>query len=363
MDLLRVISMLMVVCIHFYGHGGLIEGALIPGTFNWYAGNLMNVLCYVAVNCFVLLSGYNFCKLTFKLRRITSLWVQVFFYSVVLYIIACVLFKNEFSVKDLIKSFLPVTMQRYWFVSAYFLLIAVSPFLNAAVNAMNQRTHFLCCCTLLVLFSVLHNIFYISDFGDVMGGYSFLWFAVLYVVAAYIRLYIPAEPKHRGRLFAVYGISASLIAAERFLAYGITPFFFGRVVLTSLFYSYNSILMVAASLALFLAIRTFEVKSSLLRKTVAFFAPVSFGVYLIHEHTFIRPLLWGWLDPAGFAQSPWMLFYAVGCTIAIFLFGAAAEWCRRKLFHGIKLDLKINALSDRIQERMENRVDRLFDGH
>ena len=61
LDLLRIISMMMVVCLHTVGWGGLVDGALIPGTANWYLGNAMQALSLQAVNCFVLISGYFFC--------------------------------------------------------------------------------------------------------------------------------------------------------------------------------------------------------------------------------------------------------------------------------------------------------------
>ncbi len=359
LDLLRIISMLMVVCLHFYGHGGLTEAALIPGTFNWFAGNTMTALCLVAVNCFVLLSGYFLCGVDFKLKRIVGVWTQTLFYSVLLSIVAMLL-KDAFSVKELIKSFLPVTMQRYWFVTAYLLLCAVVPFLNEAIRHMGKRMHFLCCCVLLLLFSILHNVIYISDFGYINGGYSFLWFCVLYTVAAYIRQYVPVERKHKKRLFIVYGIGAFMITADRFLAYAVTPFIFGRVVLSSLFYPYNSILMVIASISLFLAMRAVEIKGKHAIKTIGFFAPISFGVYLIHDHHILRGLLWKWLEPSVYAESPWMIPYAFLCIIGIFLICALLEWCRKKLFLFTKIDKTVNAVSEFAEEKVQKKLDSLF---
>lgn len=60
LDLLRIISMLMVVTLHFYNHGGVLN-TLTQGTANWYFGRLIYALSNVSVNCFVLLSGYFQC--------------------------------------------------------------------------------------------------------------------------------------------------------------------------------------------------------------------------------------------------------------------------------------------------------------
>jgi surface polysaccharide O-acyltransferase-like enzyme len=58
LDLLRILSMLMVVIIHSFGWGGLIDGSLLPGHYNWYGGNILHSLSLQAVNCFVLISSY-----------------------------------------------------------------------------------------------------------------------------------------------------------------------------------------------------------------------------------------------------------------------------------------------------------------
>ena len=86
LDLLRIISMIMVVCLHTVGWGGLVEGALIPGTGNWYLGNAMQALSLQAVNCFVLISGYFLCTSQFRLGKLVSTWVQAVFYSVGVYL-------------------------------------------------------------------------------------------------------------------------------------------------------------------------------------------------------------------------------------------------------------------------------------
>jgi len=347
LDLLRIICMMMIVALHFFNHGGL-----VPGTGNWYAGNLVVALCYVAVNCMVLLTGYFQCTSRFKLKRLASVWIQAFFYSVVLYVCAAA-FTRSLSVTELIKNAMVATMKRYWYVTAYLLLYAVSPFLNCAFQAMTRRMHLLCCAVLLLIFSVMHNLVYISDFGNVLGGSSFLWFCVLYTVAAYIRLHVPEQSINRNTALGVYFVCAMLIAAERFAAYMITPLIFGRVVLDSFFFSYNSIMTSTASIALFLAMRNVTVNGNLANRWIEFFAPLTFGVYLIHDHHAVRPLLWGFLNPAAAADSVWMLPYGVICITGIFLLCCLIEWVRKWIFRRIGIIGLIEACCDRIQKRAE----------
>lgn len=360
LDLLRIISMMMVVLGHFFTHGGVINGALVPWTDNWLLGNVIYTGCLVAVDCFVLLSGYFQCTSKFKLKRLVSVWVQVAFWSVMLYVIMAAV-NGTFSVTALVKSGLVVTLKQYWFVTAYLLMYAVSPFLNCAIRAMSRKMHLMCCTVLLGLFSALHNVVYISDFANILGGSSFLWFCVLYVVAAYIRLHVPVQEKYRSRGFAVYAVCALLIALERFAAYYITPMIFGQVMLDSLFYANNSILNTAAAIALFMAMRAVKVERPGVPRMIGFFAPLAFGVYLIHDHPNVRAMLWPILKPHAFAHSVWMLPYALLCVSGIFTVCCLIEWLRRWLFRVCGINGLLDGLCDRVQNRVQIWLD--ADGH
>lgn len=346
LDLLRIICMAMVVCHHFCNHGGLID-ATVPGSGNWYISNLLFALSFVAVNCFVLLSGYFQCTTQFKLKRVVATWVQVVVYSVGLYIAAKLLL-GGLSVTELLKSALPVVTDQYWFVTAYLLMYMVSPFLNCTIAAMGKRMHFMCCCVLLGIFCVAHNLAYIYDFGDVDGGYTFLWFCVLYIVAAYIRLYVPVEGKQRKWGLLVYGLCALGVGLARFAAHYVTTAIFGTPMLTSFFYSYNSILVVPASIGLFLAMRTINAEG-IAAKLIGFFAPLAFGVYLIHDHPSIRPMLWSILKPYIFADSIWLIPYGLACTAGIFLVCCAVEWLRQKVFKLCRVSELIDKVCGKLQ--------------
>lgn len=349
LDLLRILCMLMVVSLHYYGHGSLIGGQLADGSPNWFLGNLLYPFSLVAVNCFVLLSGYFQCGSRFKLKRVVSTWVQVAVYSVGLYVVVKLLL-GGLSLMELVKSALPVITKQYWFVTAYLLMYMVSPFLNCGIAAMGKRLHFMCCCVLLGIFSVAHNLAYIYDFGNIAGGYTFLWFCILYIVAAYIRLYVPVEPKHRKWGLLVYGVCALGVGAARFVAHYATTAILGHPMLTSFFYSYNSILVVPASIGLFMAMRTVKVDGTT-GKLIGFFAPLAFGVYLIHDHPAVRPALWSILKPYAFAGSVWMVPYGIVCAVGIFLVCCGVEWVRQKLFALLGIQKWLDRICDRIQGR------------
>lgn len=56
-EVLRILSMLMIVCLHIMNHGGLLD-TVVPYTVNYYLFYVIEIFSYVAVNVYVLISGY-----------------------------------------------------------------------------------------------------------------------------------------------------------------------------------------------------------------------------------------------------------------------------------------------------------------
>ena len=351
LDLLRIVCMLMVVGLHTLNHGGLIGKSLVVGSANWYIGNAMFVLFLQAVNCFVLISAYFLCAAKFRLSKLASTWLQAAFYSVGVYLVLVVTGAGGtvFSFKELIKCALVVTMDRYWFVTDYILLFCLHPLLNCAIRAMSRKAHLLSCGVLLLLFSVIPNFICVVDFSGINGGYSLPWFCVLYLLAAYIRLYVPERVKYQKWLPLLFVLLSLVICGERFAATFITPYIFGGVRLTSFFYSYNSVIAVPCALALFQSFRGGKPASGVLSRVVAVIAPLTFAVYLIHEQGVLRPILWNWLTPDAYAQSPWMALYVLSCMVGIFAACCVIEFLRQKLFRLCRVDKAIVRVCDPLQ--------------
>lgn len=351
LDLLRILCMFMVVILHTLNWGGLVEGSLIPGHYNWYSGNILFTLSLQAVNCFVLISGYFLCTSKFKLKKLINIWTQAIFYSAVVAILVMTVFSSSFSIKEFMKSCVIFTMDRYWFVTDYLLLYITFPFLNIAIKGMNKKTHLLCCGVLISIFCVLSNIVYITDFSEVNGGYSYIWFCILYLVAAYIRLYVPTRIKYQKFMFPAFIFFSLCICGERFVAYFITPYIFGTVRLTSLFYGYNSIVSFLAAITLFQSFRGLTIESKKTTRLISFVAPLTFAVYLIHEQELFRPVLWDILNPDATATKYYMVGYVLLCAISIFIICCIIEFIRQFLFKKLKINNFINTTCDKVQNK------------
>ena len=75
---------------------------------------------------------------------------------------------------------------------------------------------------------------------------------------------------------------------------------------------------------------------------INFFAPATYGVYLIHDNRFVRKVLWQFLRPTDFLSEKYFFLYMILCIVAIFIVCAFIDKVRQQLFRllpmiGIKI--------------------------
>ncbi len=83
-ELFRIVLMIMVISIHYLLHGGVLKN-LTPDDTNYYIVNIIYSCIRVAVNCFVLISGYFGIK--FNIKKLIKFELQILFYSISIFII------------------------------------------------------------------------------------------------------------------------------------------------------------------------------------------------------------------------------------------------------------------------------------
>ncbi len=135
-DLLKTISMLMVVVLHVLGRGGVLDAG-ISSINHWSAWGL-EILCYGAVNCFALTTGYLMVDRPFKYRKIIPLYATVLFWCLVLSAISFVLQPETLTLVNIFKTF-PVTGRQFWYFTSYFCLFFFIPFLNYFIEKSSKK--------------------------------------------------------------------------------------------------------------------------------------------------------------------------------------------------------------------------------
>lgn len=333
LDLLKIICMAMVVVHHVNLFGMDMEKvSLFSGVYVFR--NISESFCVVAVNCFVLCTGYFLSTKEVRYKRLISLWVQVATYSTVIYIILSVFTELEitFNLKDFIKQCFPLLTDQYWFFTCYFLMYILIPVLNKFIQHTEKKEYLQCLITLLVVFSVADNLNVLGNSFGVKSGYSLIWFFVLYLVAGYIRKYpLQYGAKTYGKLYILIS----------FLSFFIKVFMDGfadklpPIYTDNRLYAYNSPFVFGAAVCCFLFFVNLKIniKNKKIEKLVMTISELSFGVYLLHEHNMMREVLWGAIDFTRMENSALAYLIAlVIIVIGIFIVGILIEKIRKVTF-------------------------------
>lgn len=282
-DLLRIFCIFGVVILHILGHGHVLETTQTP--FGFSLSWLLEIAAYPAVNCFVLISGfvgYRAERYYPRLCNLLYLFITVLFYSIVICFVLKHFFPLAISPKDTLDAFFPVTKNQYWFFTSYFAMFLISPALNLFVHRAKGKMLLIYVIAFLFLsvFSLKKDPFILNR------GYSFVWFALMYILGATIKKY---DIKSKVSLIQ----SLALIFIPTLIAW-LTKVLIHFYALQlneyeNIFVSYCSPTVVASAVGLLYLFA--KLKISKCQKLIAFFASSAFSVYLIHDNLNFSKLL------------------------------------------------------------------------
>ncbi len=351
-DALKLISMFMVVVLHIFGLGGLLEATQTGGGVQHQASWLMDIGAYCAVDTFAIITGYLMINRSFKASRIISLWIQVAFYALFFNLLSEMILPGELGLSNWIRSFIPVSGRLWWYFTAYFVLSFFIPFLNKMLNALTKRQMQVLIGVILVLFSIVGGFMPMDSF-NLSGGYSMLWLASLYVFGAYVRKF-DFLPRVKKRWFALTYVSCAFLGwfSRLLIGYASTRIL-GYAFGTGVLINYLSPLVVMMSLSLLLFFKRVRF-SAKVNQLLAWMAPLSFAVYIIHLHRFVVKLF---IIDKFIGLSSWPVYMMVGgvlaAALAIFLSCIVIEVLRVQLFKYTRMTKLIRKAGDWIDKKIK----------
>lgn len=276
-ELLRVVAMLMVLAIHadFYSLGRPTLDDIAVAPLNVWARIAVEVSGIVAVNVFVLISGWfgirasvwGFCRFMF-----TCLFFCIGVNAVMWGCgLPCLQDENLHTIYSKIEL--------NWFVKAYMLLYVLAPVLNAFVATASRRTQK----RVLLGFFVLQTLFgwVTGSAGYFSFGYSPLSFVGLYLLARYVAVFSPLWSRGGAKTFLLAYVAITAVQT----VIGFAGVQIDGMMVVDRLIAYNNPLVIAASLALLLCFRELHLRSRL----VNWLGGSSFAVFLLHTH----PALFG----------------------------------------------------------------------
>lgn len=297
-EILRILAMLLILAHHFAVHGVLLSADYSQATTQLFFTQILVSGGKMGVDIFIVITGYFLCQSDFKLRRITPVILATWTYSV-LFMVLHALHSHSLSFWGAMMALFPVQYAQYWFVSAYILLVILSPLLNAFIKQVDGRKLLMFTLALFTFFFVLPVFLKMRLDND-----RTLRFVVLYLLGANLRLgNFAFLQKHARALFWTTAAVMLLSITSLDLLGNLRDS-------TTLISGATHFVLDNSPFAAFAALTLVADTAKLPQRSLPFVNRISacmFGIYLIHDNACVRPYLWGdllhverlWQLPAG----------------------------------------------------------------
>ena len=342
-DLLRIVSMCMIIVIHMNGYGKASE-MIDVFSLKYFLAQMIAFFVTCSVNVYAMISGYVGGTKTVSdnsARKFLKLWSWVLFYSVVLMMLFKIIYPEQISRRQMMESVFPAMSMQYWYFTHYIPALFLIPYLNILIAKIDITSMRKLVSLLFLLFSVIPWTFQTDWFG-LDGGFSAFWLIILYLFGAWFR----KEMAETNSLFAKWKKSrllfvlAGLILIQVLFRYILDRM--GTILGTERrlmhdFSSYTSPFVVMEACVMVVLIAKLEISQMRCSTIISKIGATSFGVYLIHDNQFVRQYIM--IDRfVGIGQLNSIVFVlaVLGCAVGIYVCCAIVELLRKFIGRGIK---------------------------
>ena len=287
-DIARIFAMILIINHHILFHGGP-----RTGTNNFLSVN--NLLIYFntifcsGVDIFGMISGFVGFR-SHNYANLIYLFIQTSLYN---YGIAYYYYKiKPHWVHDLNFYKYPVFITDYWYFTAYFVMYFLLPLVNAGIKGMDKRKMGIFNLFIFLFFSCFNQIIHYSkilkkDIFSFNNGLSYFWLFLLYFYGGYF-----------GRFYEESHICNKLITFILCIAIIILAAYIRNLVIINqkkyndhgfgMCYEYTSPSQVIIATCFIIMFSKINIKFVFIQKVISLFAPLTYGVYLLHNHKIVR---------------------------------------------------------------------------
>lgn len=322
-ELLRIISIIMITLSHYSTHNG-INNYLLDLGINRFILEFIS-LGNLGVIIFVLITGYFAIskEQPFKLKKLFNLYMQVSFYSIIIYIIFILSGLEKFSLFELIKCFFPIAFKKYWFISVYVVLYIFTPYINRLLLSLKKKEHLNMIIISLLIFSILH-IFTGQDYY----GNELIQLILFYIIGAYLGKYKSSTLNNNSLKILVITTILMISSVIIFDLIGTKYTIFG--IHSTYLMNRTSILSILFSISLF---NIFNNRKECSKPFINKLSSCVLGVYLISDNQLIRGILWtDILNVQDYVNSNALVLHIIVSIILVFLTCIIIEHIRKETF-------------------------------
>lgn len=302
----------------------------------YVVGWILFICVNPVVDIYVLMSGYMGFREEhepIKYSKYIRLWIQVLFYCIISMFIVNSQFKHILNWDIIIKCFISVASDQYWFFTRYSVLFLFMPVIKRFAANCSKRELTIIVVVCVGVFSLYVTLLSpVFNILDINAGYSFVWFLVLYLVGVWRRK-CDIENRFSKKKAGIILLGATLIPAfMKTVGVYLTKEILGNSFGDDFLISYISPTTLVIAMAYIIIFSQLKLGKRI-TKLISFFAPSAFAVYLIHDNRLIRASYI--LDKFGFVtrySASVMFLLIIGIAIFIMMCGLCIEVLRRYFF-------------------------------
>lgn len=181
-DILKIISIIMILLLHILGQGGVIE---YTSGYSKLIFKAVQMFSLCAVNILCICTGFLMVNKDFNHCRVVKTMTLVVGVNFIIFLVFLFAGGDFFTGLHYMKLSLSTT---YWYVVDYIIILFIMPYLKKMIYSLN-RNLFKRLIHILLVVATLLPIFLETDIVGFNGGYSLSWMIVLFFVGAYEKLY------------------------------------------------------------------------------------------------------------------------------------------------------------------------------
>lgn len=360
-ELLRIIAMFIIIIHHFGVHGilhvldnGISKEIILNNMFAWqlhftqivaWGGTLGNAI-------FILITGYFMINKIVRTKKIILLVFNMLFYSWLILICVYIVMPELLTSAKIIKLILPILFGENWFVTCYIQFFCFVPYLNKFLTALDKKKYLAFLLSIFLFFSLLPAVKIITYFNSA----GVVFFALIYSIGGYLRLYFKDNINNKYHktyckicAFFLLVLVTSIIFFEMIGVYLNEDFFIRNA------WHFVNTLSIPLAVAIFLA---FATTKPFFNKYVNIVACTMLGVYLIHDNSLMRYVIWDYIFPnLDYISSSWYVVFYIIKVVAIFIVCSGIDLLRKRYIEPQMvrfIDRKFDVVNEYVKTKMNN---------
>jgi len=333
LELLRIISMLLIVAAHFSVHGEYPKPTFETFGINYVILQILGSFAYVGVEAFMLITGY-FLVMSLKnnYRKAIKMVSDILFYSVILLAVVWMFNLMPLTTTDILGSFSP--WGYYWFVTNYVIVLLLASYINQILIKLSRKQYL----ALLLIVGIATRVLPIMLFGHISITTGTIdYFILFYLIGGFIRLHVPET--QRNVRWLILSMAMFLLVVSILLTLDYIALRMGKEELLGEvhYLGLDTLPVDVCAIALFLYFRNLAWRNRVINEVARY----TLDVYLIHENRLIMKVLWGGVLSNAIIYNKWFVVYAVLEIVAVYVICTMIGWCKQRtwdIFFGKLLD-------------------------